>query len=119
MPLYTVERLAGRAIREGELLTANAVCASNIVRDVREMVTNTFGGKMSRYEKLLELATAQAAEALEAKAKEKGYDGVIAVRVSHPAIVEGSAAVVIYGTGFNFMTEAPQVAGAAEERGAV
>jgi len=105
MPLYTMDQIAGRPIREGDLLTANAVCASNIVRDVREMITNTFGGKMRRYETLLDIAMAQAIEAIEAKAAAKGYDGILAVRIAHPAIVDGSAAVVIYGTGFNFVSE--------------
>jgi len=103
--LYTVEQLNGRAIREGELLTANAVCASNIVRDIREIVTNTFGGTMTRYEKLLDIALERAIASLEAKARAKGYDGVVAVRIVHPSIVDGSAAVVIYGTGFNFVAE--------------
>jgi uncharacterized protein YbjQ (UPF0145 family) len=105
MPLYTIDQLSGRTIREGEFLTANAVCASNIVRDVREIITNTFGGNMRRYERLLDIATAQAIESLEQKAADKGYDGVLAVRIAHPAIVDGSAAVVIYGTGFNFVSE--------------
>jgi uncharacterized protein YbjQ (UPF0145 family) len=106
MPLYTVETLAGRAIREGDFLIANAVCATNLMRDIREMVTNTFGGKMRRYERLLDTATEQAIAALEAQAAQKGYDGILAVRVAHPSIVDGSAAVVVYGTGFNFVVEA-------------
>ena len=51
------------------------------MRDIREMITNTFGGKMKRYERLLDVATDQAITALEAKAAEKGYDGILAVRV--------------------------------------
>jgi uncharacterized protein YbjQ (UPF0145 family) len=103
MALYTVDKLEGRPVREGELLTAHAVLASNIIRDMREMLTNTFGGTMTRYERLLTQAVAKARESLESAAREKGYDGVLAVRISHPTIVDGAAAVVIYGTGFNFI----------------
>ncbi|MBC8049761.1 MAG: heavy metal-binding domain-containing protein [Chitinophagales bacterium] len=100
--LYTVDQLSGRAIREGEMLTASAVGASNIVRDLREILTNTFGGRMRRYETLIDVAVENGMQGLRDKAKAKGYDGVVAVRVSTPTIVEGSAAVLVYGTGFNF-----------------
>ena len=44
-------------------------------------------------------------QGLRDKAIAKGYDGVVAVRVSTPTIVEGSAAVLVYGTGFNFASD--------------
>ncbi|MDX2265884.1 MAG: heavy metal-binding domain-containing protein [Hyphomicrobiales bacterium] len=103
--LYTVDQLSGRPIREGELLTASAVGASNIVRDVREILTNTFGGRMRRYESLVENSADAALAALAAKAKAKGYDGVVAVRLASPSIVDGSAAVLAYGTAFHFVSE--------------
>jgi uncharacterized protein YbjQ (UPF0145 family) len=101
--LYTTDQLSGRPIREGELLTVSAVSASNIIRDVREIITNTFGGRMRRYESLADNALERATAALIEKAKAKGYDGVVAVRISTPNIVDGSVAIVIYGTGFNFV----------------
>ena len=103
MQLYTVEGLSGRRIREGEMLYANSVLAANLLRDIREMITNALGGKMRRYERLLDLVTAQAIDSLKAQAEAKGYDGIIAVRISNPFMVEGSAAVTVYGTGFNFV----------------
>jgi uncharacterized protein YbjQ (UPF0145 family) len=106
MQLYTVETLSGRRIKEGELLYANAVLAANILRDVREAITNALGGNMRRYESVLDRVTEQAIELLKAKAAAKGYDGIIAVRISNPYMVQGSAAVTVYGTGFNFESEA-------------
>jgi uncharacterized protein YbjQ (UPF0145 family) len=100
--LYTVDQLSGRPIREGELITVSAVSASNIIRDLREILTNTFGGRMRRYERLFDLAIENGLLALREKAKAQGYDGVVAVRIASPTIVEGSAAVLVYGTGFNF-----------------
>lgn len=100
--LYTVDQLQGRPIREGELLTATAVGASNVIRDLREIMTNTFGGRMRRYEDLADNAIAAARATLIERAKAAGYDGVVGVRINHPHIVDGAAAVVIYGTGFHF-----------------
>jgi uncharacterized protein YbjQ (UPF0145 family) len=105
MQLYTVESLSGRRIREGELLYASSVLAANLLRDVREAITNALGGKMRRYEAVLDRVTAQAVELLKEKAAAKGYDGMVAVRISNPFMVQGSAAITIYGTGFNFVED--------------
>jgi uncharacterized protein YbjQ (UPF0145 family) len=103
MQLYTIESLSGRPIQEGEFLYVNAVNAANVLRDVREMITNTLGGKMRRYERLLDLVTEAAIEQLKQKAAAKGYDGVLGLRISHPFMVEGSASITVYGTGFRFL----------------
>jgi uncharacterized protein YbjQ (UPF0145 family) len=105
MQLYTVESLSGRRIREGELLYASSVLAANLLRDVREAITNALGGKMRRYEAVLDRVTAQAVELLKKKAAARGYDGIVAVRISNPFMVQGSAAITIYGTGFNFVND--------------
>jgi uncharacterized protein YbjQ (UPF0145 family) len=39
--------------------------------------------------------------ALEEKAKGKGYDGVIGVKIASPSLVEGGVEIVVYGNGFN------------------
>ena len=105
MQLYTVESLSGRHIKEGELLYASTVLAANLLRDVREAITNALGGKMLRYERLLDRVTAQALGMLKEKAVEKGYDGIVAVRISNPFMIQGSAAITVYGTGFNFIPD--------------
>lgn len=105
MQIYTVESLSGRRIKEGELIYANAVLAANLLRDVREAITNAIGGNMRRYEGVLDRVTAQAIELLKEKAQAAGYDGVIAVRISSPYMIAGSASVTVYGTGFNFISD--------------
>lgn len=105
MQIYTVESLSGRRIKEGELLYANAVLAANLLRDIREAITNAIGGKMRRYEGVLDRVTAQAIERLKEKAAAAGYDGVIAVRISSPYMIAGSASCTVYGTGFNFIAD--------------
>jgi uncharacterized protein YbjQ (UPF0145 family) len=103
MQIYTVESLSGRRIKEGGLIYANAVLAANLLRDIREAITNAVGGKMRRYEGVLDRVTGQALDLLKEKAASEGYDGVIAVRISSPYMVQGSAAITVYGTGFNFI----------------
>ncbi len=108
MTLYTSDRPSDRAIREGGIVYVSVVNASNILRDVREMITNTFGGKMRRYEMLMDSTLGQALEKMEAAAAEKGYDGCVGVRISHPRIVDGACEIFVYGTGFNYLSEDKQ-----------
>jgi uncharacterized protein YbjQ (UPF0145 family) len=108
MALYTADRLSDRKVREGELIWVSAVNAANIFRDIREMITNTVGGQMKRYEKLMNNTIERALSELEAKAKAQGYDGCLAVRISHPRIAEGACEILVYGTGFHFVADETQ-----------
>lgn len=105
MVLYTADRLSDRKVKEGELIWVSVVNAANILRDIREMITNTFGGKMRRYERLMDATLERALTDLEAKAKAKGYDGCLAVRISHPRLADGACEIFVYGTAFNFVPD--------------
>ena len=84
----------------GELLFVVVVYAANIVRDVRENIRNLVGGRMSHYESLIEKAIEQGLSDLEQKAADRGYDGVLGVKFSHPLVVDGGVEVIIYGNGY-------------------
>jgi len=106
MRLVTTDTISDQPIRHGELVYATAVSGANIFRDVREAITNTIGGQMTRYETLLDRTIARALESLTERAREKGYDGVLAIRISHPEITDGAIEVVVCGTGFTFANKA-------------
>jgi uncharacterized protein YbjQ (UPF0145 family) len=108
MALYTADRLSDRKVREGEMLWVSAVSAANIFRDIREMITNTLGGRMRRYERLMNQTITRALADLEAQAQAKGYDGCLAVRISHPRIAEGACEILVYGTAFHFVANEVQ-----------
>lgn len=84
----------------GELLVTVSVTAANVVNDIRENIRNLIGGRMNHYEKLIEKSIEHGLVDLDAKAKAKGYDGVIGVKISHPTVVDGGVEVIVYGNGF-------------------
>lgn len=102
MRIVTCDTIVDRPYRQGEIVYACAVSGANVLRDVREAIVNTLGGRMTRYEALLDATIARALEGLADKAAEKAYDGVLGVKISHPVITDGAVEVVVSGTGFNW-----------------
>jgi uncharacterized protein YbjQ (UPF0145 family) len=100
--LISLEHLPGQDIELGELLTVAVVKAANVVNDIRENIRNLVGGRMGHYEKLVDEAIAAALRELEQKARARGYDGVIGVKIVHPNLVDGGVEVVVYGNGFRY-----------------
>jgi uncharacterized protein YbjQ (UPF0145 family) len=100
--MLTTDTVAGRPIETGGLVHASAVSGANVLRDMREAITNTIGGHMIRYESLLDETIERALAKLAERAAAAGYDGIVALRISHPAITDGAVEVVVCGTGFRF-----------------
>jgi len=101
MHLVTSETV-DRPIERGEIVYAVAISGANILRDMREAVVNTIGGHMTKYEALLDKTIARALDGLSERARGKGYDGVIGIRITHPYITSGAIEVVVTGTGFRY-----------------
>lgn len=89
------------SIEIGELLVVVNVSVANVVKDVRENIKNLTGGRMMHYEKLTTKAIEAALQELEEKAKAKGYDGVIGIKISTPQVAQGAVELLVYGNGFH------------------
>lgn len=99
MRIITADSI-GEPVEIGSVVFATAVSGANVLRDMREAITNTIGGRMTRYETLIAQTVERAFEELGTKAAAAGYDGVLAVRLSHPVITDGAVEVLVTGTGF-------------------
>ena len=99
--LYTPETLP-QDTELGELLTVCAVGAANVVKDIRENVRNLVGGELKHYETLIDKTLERALKRLGQKATERGYDGVLGVKIVSPKVVEGGVEIIVYGNGFRF-----------------
>lgn len=100
MILVTTDTYPHAEISLGTIVTATAISGANVLRDMREVITNTFGGEMTRYEVVVQDTVDRAINRLSDRAAAEGYDGVLAIRLSHPVITDGAIEVVATGTGF-------------------
>lgn len=103
--LSTIESIQIEGIEIGEILISAAVGAMDVVRDFREGITNAIGGRMTLYENLIETTTARALEQLQIKARNKGYDGVLGLKITNQTMVAGAAQIVVYGNGFKYRSK--------------
>lgn len=104
MLLITLDQQQNLEIEVGELLTVVVVKAANVASDFFEAIRNLLGGSMKHYEKLIQDSVDTALEQLKQKAKDKGYDGVIGVKIANPTVVTGGVEIIVYGNGFRKIT---------------
>ena len=99
MLITTTDAIPGREIAETiGLVTANAVRARHLGRDITAGLKNLVGGKIGAYQQLLTESRAEAIEELERHAAEQGADAIVALRMSTASITGGAAEVLVYGT---------------------
>ena len=98
--LISLDQVHKQDVEIGELLTVVVVAAANVIKDIRENIRNLVGGRMTHYEKMIDDAVNQALQDLEQKAKDRGYDGVVGVKIANPTVVEGALEGIVYGNGF-------------------
>jgi uncharacterized protein YbjQ (UPF0145 family) len=98
--LIALDQINNSQIEVGELITVVVVRAANAAKDFLENVKNVTGGKMTHYEGLIQNALQEALKQLEEEAKQKGYDGVVGVKICHPTVVIGGVEIIVYGNGF-------------------
>ena len=85
--------------KEGNLFVQQGDWVEMRVASIRDGIRLTKGMKVQG---------ADALDILKEKAIEKGYDGIVAVRISNPFMIQGSAAITVYGTGFHFIADESQ-----------
>ncbi len=99
MIVVTSDEVPGREVAAAlGLVSANAVRARHIGRDILAGLKNIVGGEIGAYRQLLIESREQALAEIEAKAAERGADAIVAVRIATASIAQGAAEILVYGT---------------------
>jgi uncharacterized protein YbjQ (UPF0145 family) len=99
MLITTADDIPDREITETlGLVTANAVRARHVGRDILAGLKNIVGGDIGAYRQLLMESRREALEKLEAEAAQQGADAIVALRMTTASIMGGAAEVLVYGT---------------------
>jgi uncharacterized protein YbjQ (UPF0145 family) len=99
MLITTTDAVPDREVAETfGLVTANAVRARHVGRDILAGLKNIVGGDIGAYRQLLMESRREALQKLEAEATAQGADAIVALRLTTVSIMGGAAEVLAYGT---------------------
>jgi uncharacterized protein YbjQ (UPF0145 family) len=80
------------------LVRGNTIRARHVGKDILAALRNLVGGEIAEYTKMLAESREQAIDRMIAEAKELGADGVVCLRFTTSAVMQGAAELLVYGT---------------------
>lgn len=80
------------------LVKGNTIRARHIGKDILASLRNLVGGEISEYTKMLAEAREQAIDRMIADAQSKKADGIVCLRFTTSAVMQGAAELLVYGT---------------------
>ena len=102
MLLTTTEQVMGREYDILGLVKGATIQSKNIGRDFGAGLKSIVGGELTGYTEMMEEARDIAMQRMEEEAKRLGAAGIVGIRFSTSAIMQGAAEVMAYGTAVKF-----------------
>lgn len=80
------------------LVKGNTIRARHVGKDIVAGLRNLVGGEITEYTKMLAESREQAIDRMIAEAEALGADGVVCLRFTTSAVMQGAAELLVYGT---------------------
>ena len=80
------------------LVRGNTIRARHMGKDIIASLRTIVGGEITEYTKMLAEAREQALDRMLSAASRLGADGVVCVRFTTSAVIQGAAELLVYGT---------------------
>lgn len=107
MLVVNTELVTGKEVTEVlGIVRGSTVRARNIGRDIFASLKNIVGGEVSEYTRLLADAREEAIYRMQQDAERLGADGIINVRFTTSAVMQGMAEILAYGTAVKWQDKA-------------
>jgi uncharacterized protein YbjQ (UPF0145 family) len=99
MIITTQDEFADYEITESlGIVRGNTIRARHVGKDIMAGLRSLVGGEIHEYTKMLAESREQAIDRMSAEAKAKGADGIVCVRFTTSAVMQGAAELLAYGT---------------------
>ncbi|MGR8934925.1 MAG: YbjQ family protein [Gammaproteobacteria bacterium] len=99
MRITTQDEFAEFSITETlGLVKGNTIRARHVGKDILAGLRNLIGGEITEYTKMLAESREQALDRMINDAKSKGADGIVGVRFTTSAVMQGAAELLVFGT---------------------
>lgn len=103
MILVTTDFISGKELYTIGIVKGSTVQSKHLGKDIAAGFKTMVGGELKSYTEMMNEARIIATERMVAEAEQIGADGVINVRYTTSAIVQGAAEVIVYGTAVKFI----------------
>lgn len=103
MTIVNTDFITGKNLETISMVFGSTVQSKNMFKDIGAGLKNLIGGELGSYTKMMDEARSIAVEKMSEKAKAMGADGIINVRFSTSAVMDGAAEVTAYGTAVKFI----------------
>jgi uncharacterized protein YbjQ (UPF0145 family) len=80
------------------VVKGNTIRARHVGKDILAGLRTIVGGEISEYTKMLAESREQALDRMAAQAQRLGADGVVCLRMTTSAVMQGAAELLAYGT---------------------
>ncbi|MBT9445747.1 MAG: YbjQ family protein [Hyphomonadaceae bacterium] len=95
MIVTTTPSIEGRPIRDYlGVVTGEAILGANVFRDLFAGIRDVIGGRSGSYEEVLREARDAALSEMEAEAKKRGADAIVAVDLDYETVSQGTMLMV-------------------------
>ncbi|MBR2188855.1 MAG: YbjQ family protein [Eubacterium sp.] len=102
MLIVNTDYITGKELYTIGLVQGSTVHSKNIGKDLTASFKTLVGGELKAYSEMLAEARGIATQRMIAQAEALGADGIINVRFSSSAIMQGAAEILVYGTAVKF-----------------
>lgn len=80
------------------IVRGNTIRARHVGKDILAGLRQMVGGEIGEYTKMLAESREQAIDRMIAEAQSKGADGIVCLRFTTSAVMQGAAELLAYGT---------------------
>ena len=105
MILVNTDYISGKKLETLSLVKGSTIQSKNLGKDISQSFKTLVGGELKAYTEMMNEARALATKRMVEEAEALGADGIVNIRYSSSAVMQGAAEVIAYGTAVKFLGE--------------
>ena len=105
MILVNTDYISGKKLETLSLVKGSTIQSKNLGKDISQSFKTLVGGELKAYNEMMNEARALATKRMVEEAEALGADGIVNIRYSSSAVMQGAAEVIAYGTAVKFLVE--------------
>ena len=105
MIIVNTDYISGKKLETLSLVKGSTIQSKNLGKDISQSFKTLVGGELKAYNEMMNEARALATKRMVEEAEALGADGIVNIRYSSSAVMQGAAEVIAYGTAVKFLGE--------------